>query len=183
MNHDKISYTGTVRVSVQKDNKIISTRVYHNKGTKYLYEFLCYCLSGSYDRVKNKKPFKIKLYNLAGTEYHTDLEPNVDGSAEATTFVSIDQKGEVLPTEKDDDNQPINYKTVLHFLIPYAFIAQDEIHQICLYGANATRNDEYAAYYFLTNEAGDDWEPIRITNTTSSAYNLIIEWELSFNLD
>ena len=179
---NNLSYKGTVRVSVQKDNKIISTKTYHNQGTKYLYEFLCYCLVGNFERVKNKKPFKIKLFdNSSQPEAPT---PATEVSSEASTFISIDQKGEVLP-ELDENDNITNYKAVLHFLIPYAFIAKTEIKQICLYSSEATDNDAYSAIYYLTKtvDGNVDWDPIKITNSSASTYNLIIEWELSFNLD
>ena len=180
MNTTNINYVGTVKVSVQKDNKIISTKVFHNNGTMYLYEFLCYCLTGNFETVKNKRPFKIKLFKNEGSALPAP-EPATEAINEATTFISIDQKGDVLPIIDETTNEISNYKAVFHFLIPYSFISKTEINQMCLYSATATDNDAYSAIYYLVKADGTDWDPIQITNTSSSIYNLIIEWELSFN--
>ena len=178
--NQQIRYNGKVKVSIQKDNKIIASKTYHNEGSKYLYQFLCYCLAGDFDSVKNYRPFKIKLFKNKRSVEH--LEPDL--TSEASSFIAIDQKPDVLPI-KNDELQTINYKTVLHFLIPYSFIFQDKINQICLYSINANTNEDYSAIYYLVNEDVDpvEWDWIDITTLNNSVYNLIIEWEMSFELN
>ena len=43
-----IRYTGNITVSIQRGNKIISTKQYHNNGTALLFKFIANCLAGNY---------------------------------------------------------------------------------------------------------------------------------------
>ena len=52
--NNPVSYSGVVTIKIQdtKSKKIISSRVIKNAGTKYLFQFLCNCLTGTYDNQK-----------------------------------------------------------------------------------------------------------------------------------
>ena len=58
---DSISYAGKIKVSVERGNKTISTREYHNTGMPNLFKFLCNALAGNY--LDNLRPVQIKLFN------------------------------------------------------------------------------------------------------------------------
>ena len=176
----QIKYNGVVKVSIQKDGKIISTKTYHNAGTKYLYQFLCYCLAGDFTSIKNYRPFKIKLFKNTGSASN----PDPTQSVEASSFISVSQQPDVLPIKNDD--QIVNYKTVLHFVVPYSYIFQQGINQVCLYSMGATTKEDYSAIYYFINSEGDEpqWTPIDDrAEQENSIYNLIIEWEMSFEIN
>ncbi len=180
-----IHYTGKVNVSVEKEGKIVDTKHYHNAGTKQLYKFLCYCLAGQYKNVDADRPCRIKLFN--NTQGPTPpITPALDEADEASSMVTISQQADVLPVkDKNQDNAIVNYKTVLHFVVPYALISQQRINQICLYSARNSANSDYSAIYYFVKETDGAyaWDAIELTSLDSTTYNLIIEWELSFSLD
>lgn len=57
-----IGYQGKVSVKIQRGNKIISSKVYHNSGMPNLFKFLANCLAGNISA--NGKPVKIKLFEF-----------------------------------------------------------------------------------------------------------------------
>ena len=56
---DSISYAGKIKVSVERGNKTISTREYHNAGMPNLFKFLCNALAGPF--LGHLRPDKKKL--------------------------------------------------------------------------------------------------------------------------
>ena len=57
-----ISYQGRVSVKIQRGNKIISSKTYHNSGMPSLFKFLANCLAGNISA--NGRPVKIKLFEF-----------------------------------------------------------------------------------------------------------------------
>ena len=70
------------------------------------------------------------------------------------------------------------YKAILHFRVPFAFVTQNEVNQICLYAQNENDDKKYSAYYLFKDSKDEKLAPIEVNNQQVS-YNLIIEWELS----
>ena len=67
----------------------------------------------------------------------------------------------------------------MHFRVPFAFVTQNEVNQICLYAQNENDDKKYSAYYLFTDSTdAEKLAPIEVNNQQAS-YNLIIEWELS----
>lgn len=73
-----ISYQGTVSVKIQRGNKVISSKTYHNSGMPNLFKFLANCLAGNIN--VNGKPVKIKLF-----EFPSALLNNESGRIKAPT--------------------------------------------------------------------------------------------------
>ena len=67
--NQKIGYSGTVKIKVVKDKKVISKSVGHNQGSKKLFKFITQCFAGNYKIAESLRPIKIKLfYNAANNE-------------------------------------------------------------------------------------------------------------------
>jgi len=67
-----IGYQGKLKVSVQRGNKTISTKEYHNNGMPNLFKFLANALAGSFNEVL--RPVKIKLFRFKHAESRSTAE-------------------------------------------------------------------------------------------------------------
>ena len=186
---DSILYHGNINISiVNSKGKVISTKSFHNAGTKQLAKFLCYCLAGNYGASDKLRPFKIGLFNNnAGTPIESEsgqLKPQVP------IYISINKVANVSSIVDQSINDISNYKTTLHFLIPYSYITgTDKINQICLYNKETAMptgvNPDYKNYcasFLLTREdtpGSLSWDYID-PSIGGTSYNLILDWELTF---
>ena len=190
-----VGYSGKVKVTVVDDRKVVSRKVGHNAGGQPLFRFLAQCLCGNYENAKASQPLKIKLfYNKAETV--SDATDNIEAwassgssSSEKVTSASnfIFVNGPSTPeereiTDKNTNNKTKNgYKAILHFRVPFAFVTQDKVNQICLYAQSENDDKRYSAYYlFKDSKNKEKLAPIKVNNQQAS-YNLIIEWELSIS--
>ena len=187
-----IGYSGKVKVTVVDDRKVVSRKVGHNAGGQPLFLFLAQCLCGNYENAKTSQPLKIKLfYNNATNENDaiTNIQNWVKSEGDFTSVVSASNfifvNGPSTPEEikiTDENGNLVaknGYKAILHFRVPFAFVTQDEVNQICLYAQDENNDKKYSAYY-LFKDIKDEKKlaPIKVNNQQVS-YNLIIEWELS----
>ena len=175
-------YNGHLRVSLLAGKQLISNYEYKNAGTKLLFRFLCECLRGSYTTADKYRPTKIRLfYNSQAypTSEGTDVRPET--TAPRSMFVPLNTVPDIYEAEEQG-----TYKTVLHFLIPYAYMTPSTgsggstINQVCLYSSNTTDSKDYSAYFYLTNSERTEWNAIDFGDAASN-YNLIIEWEMSIS--
>lgn len=67
---EQVSYSGQVKLSVQKGNKTLSTKTYHNAGTSKLFKFICEALAGNFRR--GMLPSKIALFDAESSEVFND---------------------------------------------------------------------------------------------------------------
>ncbi len=191
-----VGYSGKVKVTVVDDRKVVSRKVGHNAGGQPLFLFLAQCLCGNYENAKTSQPLKIKLfYNKAETV--ADATDNIEAWASssssgssssekvtsASNFIFVNGPGtpeEIEITDKNTNNKTKNgYKAILHFRVPFVFVTQNKVNQICLYAQNENDDKKYSAYYlFKASEDEKKLAPIKVNNQQAS-YNLIIEWELS----
>ena len=189
-----IGYSGKVKVTVVDDRKVVSRKVGHNAGGQPLFKFLAQCLCGNYENAKTSQPLKIKLfYNKTETETVAEATKNIQdwvksegdftNITSASNFIFVNAPGtpeEIKITDKQGNLVAKNgYKAILHFRVPFAFVTQDEVNQICLYAQDENNDKKYSAYY-LFKDIKDEKKlaPIKVNNQQVS-YNLIIEWELS----
>ena len=181
-----VGYSGKVTVTVVDDRKVVSRKVGHNAGGQPLFQFLAQCLCGNYENTKPLQPLKIKLFynkatdttaaitninNWVGSDSNTSIE-------EASNFIFVNAAG---ATEEivDEEGNKNGYKAILHFRVPFAFVTQNEVNQICLYAQSENDDKKYSAYYlFKDSKNKEKLAPIKVNNQQAS-YNLIIEWELS----
>ena len=188
-----VGYSGKVKVTVVDDRKVVSRKVGHNAGGQPLFRFLAQCLCGNYENAKALQPLKIKLfYNDAkdvavATDNIEAWASSGSSSSEKVTSASnfIFVNGPSVPEERKITDKQGNlvakngYKAILHFRVPFAFVTQTKVNQICLYAQNENDDKNYSAYY-LFKDITDEKKlaPIKVNNQQAS-YNLIIEWELS----
>ena len=189
-----IGYSGKVKVTVVDDRKVVSRKVGHNAGGQPLFKFLAQCLCGNYENAKTSQPLKIKLfYNKTETETVAEATKNIQdwvksegdftNITSASNFIFVNGPSTPEEIKITDENGNLvaknGYKAILHFRVPFAFVTQDEVNQICLYAQDENNDKKYSAYY-LFKDIKDEKKlaPIKVNNQQAS-YNLIIEWELS----
>lgn len=192
--NNTLSYSGEVTLKVCDGARVLSTKKFHNAGTKYLARFLCLCLSGNYNSADNIRPFKIKIYYNKNKDAET-AQNNLENSIPCMgSFMSMDKLPFVNDIVDNTGSKIIGYSTTLHFLIPYTYIQADYVNaipnQLCLYGMNrktSADNKKYCASVLLTeiNSATGkkEWAPIEVPATSRNNYNLIIEWTMKFELE
>ena len=189
-----VGYSGKVKVTVVDDRKVVSRKVGHNAGGQPLFKFLAQCLCGNYENAKTSQPLKIKLfYNKTETETVAEATKNIQdwvksegdftNITSASNFIFVNGPSTPEEIKITDENGNLvaknGYKAILHFRVPFAFVTQDEVNQICLYAQDENNDKKYSAYY-LFKDIKDEKKlaPIKVNNQQVS-YNLIIEWELS----
>lgn len=173
-------YSGTINISIMAGQQRLKTYHYKNSGTSWLFRFLCECFCGNYAAAELLRPTKIKLFeNPAEAPIEEGKPVSVDLTQERSLLVNINTTPAIVEEQG-------TYKAVLHFLIPFAYMINTNegatINQFCLYGNQTTNRDldKYSAYFYLTDETGESWQPIDFSNAQSN-YNLLIEWELSIS--
>ena len=188
-----VGYSGKVTVTVVDDRKVVSRKVGHNAGGQPLFLFLAQCLCGNYKNTEPLQPLKIRLfYNNAEDETRaiTNINNWVDSAGEffditeASNFIFVNAPNttEEIEIEDKKGNAIKNgYKAILHFRVPFSFLTNNEINQICLYAQNEVDPKKYSAYYLFKDSTNKQkLAPIKVDNQQTS-YNLIIEWELSIS--
>lgn len=188
-----VGYSGKVTVTVVDDRKVVSRKVGHNAGGQPLFLFLAQCLCGNYKNTEPLQPLKIRLfYNNAEDETRaiTNINNWVGSEGEffditeASNFIFVNAPNttEEIEIEDKKGNAIKNgYKAILHFRVPFSFLTNNEINQICLYAQNEVDPKKYSAYYLFKDSTNKQkLAPIKVNNQQTS-YNLIIEWELSIS--
>lgn len=179
-----LGYQGKVLVKINHGNKTISTKNYSNSGTPLLFKFFCTALMGSYTEAL--RPCKIKLFSFPlaeelGSDYnnpgnfdwYTSFSDTVNAPQGATPFITYDTTPKLKIKET-------SCEVTFHFRIPFSIISGSLIHMIGFYPNNTYRGAEMdtSAYYLLTNEKGDKWEPIELSDVTGN-FSIIIEWTMA----
>ena len=188
-----VGYSGKVTVTVVDDRKVVSRKVGHNAGGQPLFLFLAQCLCGNYKNTEPLQPLKIRLfYNNAEDETRaiTNINNWVGSEGEffditeASNFIFVNAPNttEEIEIEDKKGNAIKNgYKAILHFRVPFSFLTNNEINQICLYAQNEIDPKRYSAYYLFKDSTNKQkLAPIKVDNQQTS-YNLIIERELSIS--
>ena len=147
-----IIYQGSVKVTVKKGNKIISSKNYHNAGGIPLFNFLNSCIAGKYQ--EKDRPKNIMLFYNDVTYSQSNNTIN-SSSTPCSSFIALNRVG------ISDDRKGV----VLHFTIPCAFVTaknDGKVNQIGLYSAAnslETSKEDFSACWNFLNSAGSEWEP------------------------
>jgi hypothetical protein len=113
MNNHKIdhnlnlSYSGDIKLSTYLCGKLVSTKHYHNAGTRSLYRFFANCLIGNFSIASPLRPFKIKLFKytnatsnsgegIAPNEFNITTALQDNSLVEASGFINIMSAPEVF---------------------------------------------------------------------------------------
>ncbi len=165
-----IGYEGKITLTLKSNNRVLESRIYKNKGTAPLFQFLGKCLAGAYTEVEGLLPNQIALlYNPASSTASAD-----EAAATAvTTLIGYTQ----TPSFND---KAAEVKVTYSFEIPRTKISGD-FNQVALYGAGKTEPDEeFSAYYYLTDGSGTDIVAQHISEWSATTV-LLIDWELSLS--
>ena len=192
---DTFSYTGKITITVKNGNTVVSKNTYKNNGGLNLWYFLCATLAGQYSNAELFRPTKLMLFNCSSATVPT-TEPDFTDTLVYTALtgeVSINKATSVLPI-KDLSNKTINYTATLHFLVPPAYFSAGHeelgINTAVLYGKSrpldiTSAKNQYSAYYFFTTKNDDQitWDVANILKIKDikENYNVIIDWEMSFD--
>jgi len=171
-----ITYHGRVSLKIRNaDGTVIKQIKYKNKGCEPLFRFVAYAFAGEYANAEAIRPFKLRLFNYNSANV-PEGAPDVENMKPITGYMSINKPAKVVSSTT----------TVLHFLVPYAFLDTNdsqEINLICLYGIDRkdlSNNGGYCAYIYLTDpDNPDQFKPLEINDNQKENYSLSIEWELS----
>ena len=151
---NSIQYKGIINVTVKKGNRIITKKTYHNKGTRYLFEYLCNCFIN-----EDSIPLSDYIYyarrevTTEDDNYNAHLEFTISCSyiksseSGASGFVDINQIG--LYSAEHADSSGLD-----------------------------TNKTNYSAVFNFADSSGE-WEPVTV-HAQSGDYNIFVDWILSF---
>lgn len=174
-----LRYRGEVKVSIVKNNRVISSMTYNNKGCEPLFRFLCECLKGEYS--VNARPFKIKLYGKSNQEEINSpfSEMGWQGyeKSSGVTYLTTSNVEKVV----DEFGVEYGCKITYQFRIPYSQLFGDTTNERIYKAALFAKVDTYSsediyAYFRFLNEDGDEWSPIEVNRSENKS--IIIEWSL-----
>lgn len=181
-----IGYSGKVTVKVISNKKIISKSTGHNNGGLPLFNFLAQALTGNYSAAELIRPLKIKLFNNAAEDL-SSAKSNIQNWKEREYANKIEEASDfiyansVAIVETPSTGTEMKATAVMHFRVPFSFIANNMVNQLCIYGKNTIQNSEYSAYYLLTENVAEEEVLTSININPQSSYSLIIEWELNIS--
>jgi len=171
MINNEIGYAGKVTVTAVHGKKKIKSATFHNKGTIYLFKFLCYCLAGEFSAAYNMRPQKIQLF------YNHSNATNPD-----ETLSNLEERSAKIQSNTDavvkDETISNNakYSVTLHFRIPFAFLTGTNINHAVLFDAY---DNECAHFSFTKTDPETEtkvWD--NLTDGLNQDYTLVIEWKM-----
>lgn len=176
---NNISYKGTVKISVQKNNKTISSKIFHNTGSINLFKFLCNCLAGTYN--DTERPCRIALFSGNNTE-----TPDGKSIEDLFTYNFLSSLLIIQSNVTVLKNEPNS--VVFHFKIPYAFISSNTIYKMALFSNRRTSFAEtdnisnyIYAYYLFYDGDSKKWVPLSIDKNQVGNYSLIVDWTMTID--
>lgn len=182
------SYRGTVNVSITKQNRILSTKTYHNSGLPKFFKGICDLLAtGSSDALKTTIPKTLVLYTFIPdanpAEYFSDSWDilskrtlrNISTNEERPVLLAASSALPVTPVPSSSEISP---KVSFQARIPYDLITSSQIYCMALFPSNSKDNSDALAFYRFSNAAG--WDALTI-NSANYDYNLLVDWQMDFN--
>ncbi len=197
--NNSFSYIGELNISLLKNNKVIKTKKYKNKGRWPLFYFFSQCLGGNYKNALLYRPQYLVLYYAGAKNTDTpiigDGEGNIGLYAKeenkmTSGLIQVVETPVITKTENNIGSSNINF----HFEIPFSYLnlQREEgdtnwkpINLIALYCANfvpteSTNLNQPSNFCFIESNGklGDLLTELNVT-TDQSRYSLKIEWTLS----
>lgn len=180
-----LNYSGKIKISYCKGNKVLKSKTYSNAGCGPLFKFVAHCLQGDYRMAEKYRPTKIKLFNNTSSDPSDWAWKDIKA---ITNFVSTNTTSDIAVIN-DENGKIIGYKTILHFLVPAVLIDKSNINsvfdtyinQICLYSAKELDEEKCSAYFLLTKtdeENNLEWDGLKIQDIAENI-NILIDWEMS----
>ena len=180
-----LEYSGKIKVSYCKGNKVVKSKTYSNTGCGPLFKFIALSLQGDYRMAEKYRPVKVKLFNNLASHpenWSWDVVKPITNFITTTTTSDIAQIS-------DEDGKIIGYKTILHFLVPAVLVDKSSIsnninsyiNQICLYSGKELNEQNCSAYFLLTDVDDDGnlvWDGLDVQDIAENI-NILIDWEMS----
>lgn len=167
-----LGYSGKVKLSLYKKNKLIKSVITHNAGAMALFNYIGACLTGHFSEAQEiGKPFRIKLY--ADKNFTRPI----------TSMITSGEDSAYLSIPSASGNVESGYVQVkIDFTIPSVFITDRTATQIAgarLYPRNAddTRrvNDDYCASISFT----DNQDKLRLPSNKNQDVTIKVQWILN----
>jgi hypothetical protein len=181
----QIGYQGKINVKLLQNNKTISTRTYHNSGLSSLFFGLSKIFAGASDAsMADVIPTYLELYSVTNSQ---SLPSKL-----RTGWSTLAGDEEIIPAAAllpITNRRAEGNVVTCELKIPLSLITAESIYLMALYPQNITSRIrtqgntlEYRkgalAYYKLLDDFG--WDPIIIDHVNYD-YNLLIEWQMTFN--
>lgn len=179
-----IGYQGKIKVSIMCGKKVISSKVYHNRGTKKLFQFICEALAGNYR--PGLRPMYIRAFTNDELEeamlpdtykFNEDLAVTPYIMYETTAFAGNGNA-------EDGESTTDTYSVVYTFKIPYAFISGTKISKVALYPQNRSNaNTDKCAFYGFVNPDTNDWDSIDLEqgDFLNGNFCIVMEWKMTLS--
>lgn len=166
-----LTYTGKIKVTLKKGDKVYTTKTFKNAGRWPLFRFFDHCLRGEYNFAEQYRPKFIDLFYIE----NAGIVPSIgDGQADTTLYYFYNDNRMdrisltsypylTTPAITYINNVPeagigscsVTYK----FNIPFTQLATTDetgINLICLYGkANQGIYYSPSCFFFVTDEYGN----------------------------
>lgn len=173
-----IGYEGTIKMTVKKGSKTVSTKTFKNHGCPKLFEFIAKAIAG--DFTTKLMPTRIALFSRTTAE--TIDNPAFTNATRCSNFIY--RNSSVAPTPKKEGEKVVGYDVTLSFNIPTAYITADEIAKLGLFTSDIDNDtpdlsEELCAYYLFLNEDKTNWKEEDITAYRGKNYSLYIDWTLT----
>jgi hypothetical protein len=154
-----VSYTGTVTIKKIKNGKVTASRVLHNEGGDELFNYLCNCLTGTYNN--NLKPAWAvpAITNSNSIKYATNA---------------------IYPIKyavADRDSNKIPY-TEYQFYIPYSDAIKDGFAYLFVYNSDKKPTPN------TSENVSEDYSmklTVKSSDFTLDNEDLLITWQLKFS--
>ena len=176
-----IGYKGNINVKVQRGNKIISNKNYHNTGNQSLFRFLCECLAGNY--YDDLRPVKIKLFSGSNSEDISNPYSWITNGTEGTVDTPVATPLALTYTNVaaiEDITDNYKYTVSYEFKIPYTYI-NTSVYKAAIYAGNENDKTKWSAIFGFLNEDESGWDPIEITNADQQYYTLVLTWTMTIS--
>lgn len=181
-----VAYTGKITVSILKGRTVLKTIKTHNKGYKTLFNFLCQCLAGEYDRAESLRPRFIRLFTMGskGSAYSEEHIPQRLQSQYLTSLTVPSYNTTPSVDLVEIHGQEPYAKTIFKFLIPFTQIETTrDTNMFALYSSANQSNLTEPSAVFVLMDPDDETKLGSVMSSSSSAksndYNLQIQWELT----
>ena len=167
---NKLSYTGTVRLSQYIGQEKVTIAEIHNAGSNSLFNFLSDCLVGNFDVARAERPANIMLLNTEFEDYKAS-DGTVTKIVKTVKSASNGYIGLLSAQEKiyEENAGKVRYS----FMIPRDMIESTTFNSMGLYPSSVSRDDveSYSAICELNIDK----------NTISPTSVLVVDWELTIS--
>lgn len=189
-----IKYKGIITVSLERNNKCVSKKIFHNAGTEYLFNFIVQCIAGNYENAEALRPIYLNIYSKdAASQQIPQVDIDVDFT-EKKNLTTI-----VASTAVGISQIAGGYSALFKFRVPVAQLNTartseslwySNLNLLALFSKQYYTMNKPSAYAFATDNTDEEpkvislipkelWGPSGV-RTEINDYVLNIQWEMQF---